>query len=69
MLPHFLSIDFLPLYLKWSFIYLFEEMYYFLSILKPRGDMNCCIMVSLNFVFGCYTCLEYLNLNLWFEWI
>jgi hypothetical protein len=25
-------------------------MYYFFSILKPRGDMNCCIMLSLNFI-------------------
>jgi hypothetical protein len=26
-------------------------MYYFFRILKPRGDMNVCIMLSLNFVF------------------
>jgi hypothetical protein len=44
-----LYISFLFLFIEF---YLFIwEMYYFFSILKPRGDMNCCITLSLNFVF------------------
>jgi hypothetical protein len=53
--PFLLSIDFfsLPFNRVW-FIYL--EMYYYFSGLNPRGDMKCCVMLSLDFTF----CLMYM---------
>jgi hypothetical protein len=52
VLPLFLSIDFLPLSFNAAFCLFISEMYFFFSILKPRGAMNCCIVLCLNFVYG-----------------
>jgi hypothetical protein len=42
------------------------EKYYYFSERNPRGVMECCIMLSLNFAFGLCTCLKYSNLYMWF---
>jgi hypothetical protein len=41
-------------------------MYYYFSRLNPRGDMNCCIMLSLEFGL-CYKCVLCISLNLNYE--
>jgi hypothetical protein len=59
----FFSLPFIRVMsIRWGINYLF-------NIAKPIWVMNCCIMLSLNCSFVWCTCLNYLNLYLWFVWI